>query len=1631
MHVHRKAWRNVTNVVCAAALVTFAALPLSIPLATPTSAQTTGSPSAVVPAGCTPSTTTSFGTCIADAHLSNGAAVAFNPVGVEDTATFVCDRGVATSALTGTGTTGAAALTPGCYDVTATVSDATTGSTAPIVAATCNNVAAAPSGGNVDCSGVASPICPVTTAPTGVTATPCATAVGTSVTSPVTGYTTANTATVTINPGTNHTYLITFTGYVPTTALGSCPAGTTGPITTDLTTSVGTPPVSTVTAAPGGACRFSVSVQKKYVEITNVILTTPKTCGGNIIFAEGLKTFFGPACPVTAVATGTVVLKTGVNCANEPPTGTDASNPINGIVTDFPVGSTYRCENGTLSVENVPVPGVLLTFTATGAGSFTSVGSLGGFCAGAAGAQTNTAPSGSIINVCPTGPGPVTISACYVSTLNTQPPICSGSVTFAFTQNIGRVVPYVRWAGEKIVLTKCFGVGLSGAPVEFTLKGNNPGLNATLIPIGANAGAVIGTTSTGTTGATVIGTVATFPTADTVWTRTDPNGCASVIGYADGEGVMYVDAAIFSTTTAVPNGVGPIVNEHAFEVFYLKFDHVDLENLTFQTYATAQAIAPYLSFQQTATLGGASVYPTSFTIPGPPGSGHVAGTPDLVPICQIQYVRAMVHGYFEMPGDPSGRPASTVAVPNAPAGSAGSYVLPAGRWVLPEDWPLLATFAGFSSTGAPFDVTPSSVMAWDLNSGWVFNPTNENPVFCIGNGLLPVTNINSGGVPMGDVELGPCVSKDANGTVYDTAPGLPGVPSICAAGDTVGIGPFDATQSCTDPFPLKYTPAGASVIGTTAGMCGTTPIPCLASTGPNSTYLPNATLNQWDAPMPPAQVSFGITSGPGFLDEVNKTGLYNTVFDLGPAATGTTCPTGYVPALPGAAAGTTFTLASGQVVKAGDCILSVDPNPFYAEAIPASPLIPPVTNNGGYLWNSWNFSAGVTTVIRSTPAFASPAGFAANTNPPPGGFVSGQSTTATVAGTSVPGGTELTCSAGVAGGASTAVVVADARGFGVGDTVEVIPRTGGGPALATGATITAILPNTAAASNPGTPYAAELQFDMAVPCAPSTAATPSPDVIIGTDIGLPVPGAAAFSIGQTITITPPGGASTTATIIALDTTDNIVYVSGAEGLAAFYGCAGGLSRPGGPAGNPTCEPNLLLPPGTVITSFAAGATAPITIEPPNPYPFWQWISALPTATNLPTSASMYSDNHGEAVVSLSTNIATQILPVNGTCPSPYVGFSFSGTIIACQLPFQALGALGFQNVASALSAFSAAKPGCIATFPSGTTAPVPGATIGPHGPAAGQICINALGGIEFGAAATLGSTTVQAAADYPYTREHEAIASAPLQKVFTSAFAKDVTVSAGTPGPAGTTSYTVTVTAQDVCGNALIGEPVQVYALGNAGAAVLAPVKYGVLVSASTTSSVLTVQPSTGQAVLSLEVLNTAIGTQGLVVKAVFPLESIERFATVIAGTTPGATANVVYAPGWQQVGGPPGSNFSVAEALFSWDAGAQAYTNATASAGNISSAAPGCTGYWAYFAAAMAVGLPATSKAGDTATCTLVAGWNLVGNPFASPAKLPSGVTAYHWNGTSYDTVGLIPTGGSVWVYNDGTLNSLTLTAT
>jgi len=88
------------------------------------------------------------------------------------------------------------------------------------------------------------------------------------------------------------------------------------------------------------------------------------------------------------------------------------------------------------------------------------------------------------------------------------------------------------------------------------------------------------------------------------------------------------------------------------------------------------------------------------------------------------------------------------------------------------------------------------------------------------------------------------------------------------------------------------------------------------------TIMPNGELNWWDCPMPPAKIIFEIKNedGPGFFKQVDKGDVY---YELG------------------------GTIKSPIVQYT---------NPFYKIEIPASPLIPPFVNNGGYDWDSFGFN---------------------------------------------------------------------------------------------------------------------------------------------------------------------------------------------------------------------------------------------------------------------------------------------------------------------------------------------------------------------------------------------------------------------------------------------------------------------------------------------------------------------------------------------------------------------------------------------------------------------------------------------------------------------------------------------------
>lgn len=306
--------------------------------------------------------------CIASSascYASVSPAVALVPIGSDHTLTFLC--GAPSSSL----------VPPGCFDVTVSAQDVTTGSTANIISATCGTAGATLSGGSVSCTNVSNPICAVGMTGAGACAPTCpsgfiyssvdglchiapsgspqacpagSTPVTNSSNAPIdcTAAATpsaASTVTATISSGAPHVFRVDFTGYIGTTTTGTCPAGTTyAPIVT-FTPTGGAAPIT------GPACAFTVSAETKYLEGTSLTIKPTSPCGGSI--AEGFASLMGGAsCFFQVQALGTVVLKTGVNCS-------DPGEPVNGTqAPGLPKGSVYECVDGALTISHVPVPGI-------------------------------------------------------------------------------------------------------------------------------------------------------------------------------------------------------------------------------------------------------------------------------------------------------------------------------------------------------------------------------------------------------------------------------------------------------------------------------------------------------------------------------------------------------------------------------------------------------------------------------------------------------------------------------------------------------------------------------------------------------------------------------------------------------------------------------------------------------------------------------------------------------------------------------------------------------------------------------------------------------------------------------------------------------------------------------------------------------------------------------------------------------------------------------------------------------------------------------------------------------------------------------------------------------------------------
>ncbi|MBA4181586.1 MAG: hypothetical protein C0506_13430 [Anaerolinea sp.] len=287
-------------------------------------------------------------------------------------------------------------------------------------------------------------------------------------------------------------------------------------------------------------------------------------------------------------------------------------------------------------------------------------------------------------------------------------------------------------------------------------------------------------------------------------------------------------------------------------------------------------------------------------------------------------VRGQVEGWF-LNSNPSGRAADTTDPLN---------VLPANRWVMPDDWALLA--------GGPADPADGSNATGTAEA---FRPEYDIMI-------APNSGVQALDTPEGDDNIFSAVATlsaavTATQTTIVVTGGSTGLAAIGGVGAT-GVIRIDteeisytviASTSTTRTLSVDRgnfgTAAAEHAAGAVVNLLIPTTVPfegpfslldiiargqsaALSNWDDNNvrdTIYKDGDVDWWDAPMPPAMVTVDIR-GTGFIKQVLK----DDVYYLGTA---------------NSTAGQTY------------------PNPFYIVNIPDSPWIAPVAAGGGFFWNSW------------------------------------------------------------------------------------------------------------------------------------------------------------------------------------------------------------------------------------------------------------------------------------------------------------------------------------------------------------------------------------------------------------------------------------------------------------------------------------------------------------------------------------------------------------------------------------------------------------------------------------------------------------------------------------------------------
>jgi hypothetical protein len=235
--------------------------------------------------------------------------------------------------------------------------------------------------------------------------------------------------------------------------------------------------------------------------------------------------------------------------------------------------------------------------------------------------------------------------------------------------------------------------------------------------------------------------------------------------------------------------------------------------------ATYRFLVYYMKFESlTTTLvqGSRTEHNSGAFSPANPWNTATDTTSRTANVSADVLVRVRVKGWT-LSANSSGRPAAT---------GANGETLPAGRWVLPDDWRAMAGGALAEATRPNWDimVTPGS--------GFTCSDTDSSP------------------------DPNPSVFGDT--AVFDSCQSQAPLPGPAA--------PSNITHKRVQgPFSLLDGPAPGDTFAPSAGP---------GSDSSRETWLPDRVINEADAPMPAAPVRI-VLSGSGFLKPADKDDIYN------------------------------------------------------------------------------------------------------------------------------------------------------------------------------------------------------------------------------------------------------------------------------------------------------------------------------------------------------------------------------------------------------------------------------------------------------------------------------------------------------------------------------------------------------------------------------------------------------------------------------------------------------------------------------------------------------------------------------------------------------------------------------------